>query len=314
MVDAVSRGMELYPDPDAKLVCESVADYYGLSPGEVFVGNGSDEVLAFAFCAFFQQGNNPLLFADVTYSFYDVYCRLYGIAKKLIPVDDRLGVDVDSFLSRRKGDIRIAGIVLANPNAPTGEYLPLSDIERLLKAYPYAVVLVDEAYIDFGGQSAACLIRHYPNLLVVQTLSKSRSLAGLRVGFALGSEDLISSLRRVKDSFNSYPVSRVAQAGAVAAMNDLSYFNSTTASVISSRESFSAILRSLSFVVLPSRANFLFAHHPHFAADILHQRLLEHKILVRHFSADRISDFLRISIGLDSQISSVEHALRNIVR
>lgn len=313
MLEAVRSGLELYPDPDAGLVRESIAAYYGLSDAEVFVGNGSDEVLAFAFCAFFQQEGRPLLFPDVTYSFYEVYCQLYGIIHKLVPVDGSLRITVEDFLALQNSDTRIAGIVLANPNAPTGEHLSLAEIERLLFAYPYAVVLVDEAYVDFGGQSAAHLVRQHPNLLVVQTLSKSRSLAGLRVGFAVGSEQLISSLRRVKDSFNSYPVGRVAQAGAAAAIRDRLYFAKVTAAVMSSRDSLSAALKSQGFEVLPSKANFLFVRHPTIGAERLARNLLQYKILVRHFRRPRVDQFLRISIGTDQQMAYLIEALRKIM-
>ena len=247
--------LRLYPDPNADRLKQTIAQSHGVKTSQVFVGNGSDEVLAHAFHALFQHGK-PLLFPDVTYSFYPVYCGLYGIDFEALPLDEQFQIRVEDY-ARPNG-----GIIFPNPNAPTGCLLPLEAIERLLQANPDSVVLVDEAYVDFGGETAIALVNRYPNLLVAQTLSKSRSLAGLRVGFAVGHEDLIEALERVKNSFNSSPLDRLALAGAVASFEDQAYFEQTCNAVIHSREKLVAELETLGFDVLPSAANFIFARHP----------------------------------------------------
>ncbi len=221
--------LRLYPDPNGERLKQAVADYYGVSSKQVFVGNGSDEVLAHAFHGLFQHGQ-PLLFPDISYSFYPVYCGLYGIDFVQVPLDEQFQIRVEDY-ARPNG-----GIIFPNPNAPTGRVLALQAIEQLLKANPHSVVLVDEAYIDFGGETAISLVDQYPNLLVTQTLSKSRSLAGLRVGIAVGHPDLIEALERIKNSFNSYPLDRLAIAGAAAAFEDKAYFQQTCRQVIDSRE------------------------------------------------------------------------------
>ena len=313
-IDAVQRaadeGLERYPDPESLALREAVARLHGLTSAQVFAGNGSDEVLAHAFFAFFQQAE-PLLFADVTYSFYKVYAQLYGIHCELQPVDAALRVDVDALAARAA--LGCGGIVIANPNAPTGIGLPLSDIEQLLRACPERVVLVDEAYVDFGGQSAIPLIDRHPNLLVVHTLSKSRSLAGLRVGFACGQAHLIEGLVRVKDSFNSYPLDRLASAGAVAALEDEAWFAKTRDAVVDTREGLALQLEDLGFEVLPSQANFLFVRHPAYDAGRLAAALRERAVLVRHFRQPRIAQYLRISIGTRDQCSALVDALRAIL-
>jgi histidinol-phosphate aminotransferase len=301
---AARSGLQLYPDPESTVLREAIANYHGLDAGEVFPGNGSDEVLAHAFFAFFQQ-ERPVLLPDVTYSFYRVYCRLYGIQAKLVPVDDRLQIDVASFAGQTAG-----GVVIANPNAPTGSALPLAAIEQLLRSQPDCVVLVDEAYVDFGTDSAIALIARYPNLLVVHTLSKSRSLAGLRVGFAAGQRHLIEALERVKNSFNSYPLDRLAVAGAVAAYEDVVHFEHTRDAVVTSREALTVQLWRLGFDVLPSGANFLFARHPGHDAKALAGSLRERGILVRHFAQPRIDQFLRITVGTPAQCDTLVDALR----
>jgi histidinol-phosphate aminotransferase len=305
--EAARAGLQLYPDPASTALREAVARHHGLDAGQVFPGTGSDEVLAHAFFAFFQQ-SRPLLLPDVTYSFYRVYCRLYGIEATPVPVDAALQVDVADYAGRPAG-----GVVVANPNAPTGIALPLASIERLLESQPDCVVLVDEAYVDFGGDSAIPLIASHPNLLVVHTLSKSRSLAGLRVGFAAGQRHLIEGLERVKDSFNSYPLDRLAVAGAVAAYEDSGHFERTRDAVIATREAVALQLGRLGFEVLPSRANFLFVRHAVHDAFELAGRLRERGILVRHFAQPRIEQFLRISIGTPSQCDALVEALRVIV-
>jgi histidinol-phosphate aminotransferase len=307
---AARRGLELYPDPESLALCEAIAARHRLDSAQVFAGNGSDEVLAHAFFAFFQQGE-PLLIPDVTYSFYRVYAQLYGIACELQPVDEGLRIDGHALAARAAAGC--AGIVIANPNAPTGIGLPLARIEALLQACPHRVVLVDEAYVDFGGDSAMPLIGRYPNLLVVQTLSKSRSLAGLRVGFACGQAPLIDALRRVKDSFNSYPLDRLAAAGAVAAIEDEAWFDRTRNDVIDTREGLALQLEDLGFEVLPSQANFLFARHPGRDAGALAAALRERAILVRHFRQPRIAQYLRITVGTRAQCGALVAALADIL-
>lgn len=294
--------LRLYPDPNSDRLRQAVADYYTIQPNQIFVGNGSDEVLGHAFCALFQQ-SQPLLFPDITYSFYPSYCRLYGIRFETVAVDEQFQIQVEDF-KRPNG-----GIIFPNPNAPTGRLLTLEAIERLLQFNTESVVLVDEAYIDFGGQTAIALVNRYPNLLVTQTLSKSRSLAGLRVGLAVGHPDLIEALDRVKNSFNSYPLDRMAIAGAAAAFEDRAYFEHTCQAVIQSREQLTADLQARGFEVLPSAANFIFARHPQKDAAQLAAQLREQGVIVRHFKAARIDQFLRISIGTPEQNQALLNAL-----
>jgi histidinol-phosphate aminotransferase len=295
-------GLRLYPDPNADRLKQAVAAHYGIQAAQVFVGNGSDEVLAHAFNGLFRH-DLPLLFPDVSYSFYPVYCGLYGITAEVIPLDAQFQIRVEDY-ARPNG-----GIVIANPNAPTGCLLGLDAIERLLKASPNSVVLVDEAYIDFGGASAISLVDKYPNLLVTQTLSKSRSLAGLRVGLAVGHPDLIEALERIKNSFNSYPLDRLAIAGAAAAFDDRDYFQQTCQAVIDSREALVVGLNALGFEVLPSAANFVFARHPGRDGAQLAAALREQGVLVRHFKQARIEQFLRISVGTSEQNQLLLEAL-----
>ena len=301
----LADSLRLYPDPNGERLKRAVADYYGVQPAQVFVGNGSDEVLAHAFHGLFQHGK-PLLFPDVTYSFYPVYCGLYGIAYETIALNDRFQIDVADY-ARPNG-----GIIFPNPNAPTGCLLALDAIERLLQANPDSVVLVDEAYIDFGGTSAIALVDRYPNLLVTQTLSKSRSLAGLRVGLAVGHPDLIEALERIKNSFNSYPLDRIAIAGAAAAFEDREYFAQTCGQVIASRETVVAAMQAMGFEVLPSAANFIFARHSQQDAARVAAGLREQGIIVRHFKQPRIDQFLRITIGAPEQNQALLDALKGL--
>ncbi len=302
----LNDSLRLYPDPNSDRLKQAVADYYGVSAAQVFVGNGSDEVLAHAFHGLFQHGK-PLLFPDVTYSFYPVYCGLYGIPFETVSLDEQFQIRVEDY-ARPNG-----GIIFPNPNAPTGCALGLEAIERLLQANPDTVVLVDEAYIDFGGETAISLVGRYPNLLVSQTLSKSRSLAGLRVGIAVGHPDLIEALERIKNSFNSYPLDRMAIAGAAAAFEDRAYFEQTCQQVIASREAVVAGLTALGFEVLPSKANFVFARHPGKDAASLAAGLREQGVIVRHFKQARIAQFLRITIGTPEQNQALLEALKPLV-
>ncbi|MCY1275524.1 Histidinol-phosphate aminotransferase [compost metagenome] len=298
----VGDNLRLYPDPNSDRLKHAVAEYYGVQPGQVFVGNGSDEVLAHAFYGLFQHGK-PLLFPDVTYSFYPVYCGLYGIPFEAVPLDEQFQIRVEDY-ARPNG-----GIIFPNPNAPTGCLLALDAVEQLLQANPDTVVVVDEAYIDFGGDTAITLVDRYPNLLVTQTLSKSRSLAGLRVGLAVGHPDLIEALERIKNSFNSYPLDRMAIAGAAVAFEDKAYFEETCRKVIDSREQLVAELGQLGFEVLPSAANFIFARHPQKDAAGIAAGLREQGVIVRHFKQERIAQFLRITIGTPEQNQALVEAL-----
>ncbi|TCO80156.1 histidinol-phosphate aminotransferase [Plasticicumulans lactativorans] len=298
----LSDALRLYPDPNAERLKQAIAGYHGLAPAQVFVGNGSDEVLAHVFQAFFQQPA-PLLFPDITYSFYPVYCGLYGIEYTTLPLADDFTLRVADYL-RPNG-----GIVFANPNAPTGRLLALADIAWLLERNRDSVVVVDEAYVDFGGDSAIALVARYPNLLVTQTLSKSRSLAGLRVGLAIGDPGLIEALERIKNSFNSYPLDRLAIAGAVAAYADREHFEATRQAVIASRERLAADLAGLGFEVLPSAANFVFARHARADAAALAAALRARHVIVRHFRLPRIEQFLRITIGTPAQNAALLGAL-----
>ena len=298
--------LRLYPDPNGERLKQTVADYYGVQPAQVFVGNGSDEVLAHVFHALFQHGQ-PLLFPDISYSFYPVYCGLYGIPFEAVPLDAQFRIAVADY-ARPNG-----GIIFPNPNAPPGCLLPLAAIRQLLEDNGDSVVVVDEAYIDFGGESAISLVDEYPNLLVTQTLSKSRSLAGLRVGLAVGNAELIEALERVKNSFNSYPLDRLALAGAVAAFEDQDYFEQTCQTVVASREQLVVDLQDLGFEVLPSAANFVFARHPQRDAAELAAGLRERGVIVRHFKQERISQFLRITVGDAEQNMALQEALGELL-
>ncbi|WP_036165090.1 histidinol-phosphate transaminase [Massilia sp. 9096] len=298
--------LRLYPDPQSLRLTQALAAYHGVAADEVFVGNGSDEVLAHAFHAFFQQ-DKPILMPAISYSFYKVYCRLFGIEADLQPLDAAMRVDPAGYKSP------CGGVVIANPNAPTGIALSLAEIEEVLQAQPERVVLIDEAYVDFGAESAVKLVARYPNLLVVQTFSKSRALAGLRVGAAFGQRHLMEGLERVKDSFNSYPLGRLSVAGAVASLEDEDYFQARRAQLIATRETLAGQLRELGFTVLPSSTNFLFVSHPKRRAFDLAQVLRVRAILVRHFSTLEIENYLRITIGTDEECEQLRSALAEIL-
>ncbi|MFO7641295.1 MAG: histidinol-phosphate transaminase [Candidatus Competibacteraceae bacterium] len=302
----LSDALRLYPDPNAERLKQAIADYYGVTPAQVFVGNGSDEVLAHTFQALFQHPA-PLLFPDITYSFYPVYCGLYGIDFVTVPLAEDFTLRVVDY--RRPN----GGIIFANPNAPTGCLLPLADLEWLLQHNRDSAVVVDEAYIDFGGATAIPLVDRYPNFLVTQTLSKSRSLAGLRVGFAVGHPELIEALERVKNSFNSYPLDRLAIAGAIAAFADREHFKRTQQAVIASREQLIMALTELGFAVLPSAANFVFARHPRRDAAELAASLRERHVIVRHFRQARIDQFLRITVGAPAHNAALLAAFGQIL-
>ncbi|MBT9539979.1 histidinol-phosphate transaminase [Thiobacillus sp.] len=299
--------LRLYPDPNSDRLRAGIAAYHGVNADQVFVGNGSDEVLAHAFMALLKH-DAPILFPDISYSFYPVYCGLYEIAYRQVPLTDAFEIRVDDYLTLN------GGVIFPNPNAPTGRLLALSEIERLLAGNPDSVVVIDEAYIDFGGESAVGLVARYPQLLVTRTLSKSHALAGLRVGYAIGQPHLIEALNRVKDSFNSYPLDRFAQAGALASLQDHGYFEALCARVVATRTRLVAAMSDMGFEVLPSTANFIFARHPAHDGAELAAGLRERSIIVRHFKQPaRIAPFLRITIGTDAQCDALIAALKTLV-
>ncbi|MCU0595845.1 MAG: histidinol-phosphate transaminase [Desulfobacterota bacterium] len=300
--------LRLYPDPAASRLREKIAERYGLSRDQVFVSNGSDEALSFCFYAFFDSRYGKLLFPDVSYSFYPVYCDFYGIEYEKIPLGENLEISVEDFVKREKS----CGLVLANPNAPTGTYLPLQSIRDLLEnTAPENAVLLDEAYIDFGGESAVSLLRHHKNLLIVRTFSKSMSLAGVRLGFVMAGKDLIEALVTVKDSFNSYPVNSLTQGIGEIALSDESYYRSINDRIVATRESFSTDLGKLGWTVLPSRANFVFARKEGVPGKEIYRHLKERGILVRHFDTERIRDFVRITIGTKEDMERLLHEIRS---
>lgn len=304
---AADERLRRYPDPSCDSFRETLAGYYKLDKNQIFAGNGSDEILAFAWKAFFEPGK-PIMFADVTYSFYPVYCKINSIDFETVPLNDDFTMPVEPFFGSR------GGVVIANPNAPTGSCMELEDIERIIKNNPENVVLIDEAYIDFGGKSALELIERHENLLVVQTLSKARSLAGLRVGFAMGDKDLITGLEKARDSFNSYTLDTLALIGAAAAFEDEEYFLGTRNSIIRTRGEFTDELRKLGFDVVESKANFVFASKKDIPALKIFKKLRENGILVRHFDKPRISNYLRITIGTPEQMKETLQVLKKLTQ
>ncbi len=299
--------LTLYPDPGASDLKQSIADYYQLNSNQVFVGNGSDEVLAHAFLGLLKQ-DKPILFPDITYSFYPVYCGLYEIEFNKVPLNDNFEINPEDYA------IENGGIIFPNPNAPTGLLLGLTAIKKILNSNPNSAVIVDEAYIDFGGETAISLVQDYPNLLVIQTFSKSRALAGLRIGFAVGHPDLIEGLERIKNSFNSYPMDRLAIPAGVAAMEDKDYFKQTCQAIQSTRTQLSQFLTEHNFTVLPSQANFVFAKHESHSAEDIAQALRKQNIIVRYFNQPRIDEYLRITIGTDEQNEQLCQALKDILK
>ena len=304
-----SDDLRLYPDPEGVALKRAIADLHGLDPKQVFLGNGSDEVLAHVFLALLKQ-TDAVLFPDITYSFYPVYCKLFGIEYKNIPLGPDFEIQVADYESPN------GGIIFPNPNAPTGRSIPCSEIEALLSKNKNSVVVIDEAYVDYGTESCIPLLRgaNCPeNLLVVHTLSKSRALAGLRVGFAVGHPALIEGLERVKNSFNSYPLGRLAQAGAIAAIEDQAHLEASSTKVIQTRAQLVKELAVLGFDTIPSSANFIFTRHPKHAGVKIYQALRDRGIIVRHFKAARIEEFLRITIGTDEQSRELIGALTEIL-
>ncbi len=303
----ISR-LRLYPDPRSTGLREAAAAKFGLSPENIFCGNGSDEILAFCFQAFFDPFSKDVVFPDVTYSFYPVWCRLFDINYRTLPLKDDFSVDVSGYIA----PAYCQGVVIANPNAPTGRALPLMDIERIVSGNPDKAVIVDEAYVDFGAETAIPLIKKYKNLVVVRTFSKSGSLAGMRIGFAAGDKELITALVKIKDSFNSYPVDSLAGAAAVAALSDGEYFDEHVNKVIRTREAFCAAITKAGFTYVPSSANFVFVTHKAVSAETLYRGLKENGVLVRWFDKPRISNYLRISIGTDEEMRICAEMLKKL--
>lgn len=307
IAQAASGELALYPDADAVQLKQVIADYYGVQRQQVFVGNSSDEVLAHTFLGLLKH-DLPILFPDITYGFYPTFCRLYEIDYLTIPLRTDFSLDVTDY-ARPNG-----GIIFPNPNATTGRLLSLDEIRCVLQASPDTVFVLDEAYVDFGGSSATSLVNEYANLLVVQTLSKARSLAGLRVGFAIGDQNLIAALERVKNSFNPFPLDRLAIAGAVASFADDVYFKQTCAAIINTRTNLVAQLQQLDFEVLPSAANFVLMRHPGHDALEIQAYLRSKAIIVRHFNQDRITQYLRVTIGTEQECATLLQALKAYIQ
>ena len=311
VIKAISRAellkLNLYSDPTCARLVEAIAKRYELQPENVLTGNGSDEILAFAFRAFCGEGK-PLAYADITYGFYKSQVALFGLDAKVIPLREDFTLNVDDYMDFP------GTIVIANPNAPTGMTVPREDIQRLLEADPDRVVIVDEAYVDFGGESCVPMIYRYDNLLVVQTMSKSRSLAGGRVGFALGSSELIAALNRVKYSFNPYNVNRLSIIAGAAAVEDEDYFQSCCASIRQNRAWTTDKLAGLGFTVLPSQANFIFAKSDKLSGENLYQGLKKHGVLVRWWAdSGRIQDYVRITIGSMEQMERLANEIARLL-
>ena len=301
-----SGRMRLYPDPDATVLVDALAERYGLKPSQIFVGVGSDDVISVAFMTFFNS-QKPVLFPNITYSFYDVWADVYRIPYKTIPLTEDFRINAEDYKTEN------GGIIFPNPNAPTGVLEPLEKVEEIIKANPSSVVIVDEAYVDFGGESALGLIDKYENLLVVQTFSKSRSMAGMRIGFAMGSEKLIKYMNDVKFSINSYTMNPITQLCGAEAVKDEEYFKETVAKVIATREKTKKELSALGFSFPESKSNFIFASHKTKPAKEIFEALKERKIFVRYWNKPLINNYLRISIGTDSEMDRLFEALREIL-
>jgi histidinol-phosphate aminotransferase len=304
--DAANEDLKLYPDPNCDALKAAIARRRGLTAEQIFTGNGSDEILAFAYLAFFNPGET-ILFADITYSFYPVYANFFRIRYETIPLREDFSLPIDLFFRRNDG------VIIANPNAPTGKYNPLEEIKKILDYNKDVVVILDEAYIAFGGESAVGLINDYPNLLIIHTLSKSHSLAGLRVGYAMGNKDLIGALERVKNSVNNYTLDRLSIVGAIEAMNDEEYSLQSAQKVIQTRDRVYNELVKLGFQCVESKANFLFITYPKLKGEVLFRTLRQRGILVRYFNKPRISDHLRVSVGSDADMDVLLTILKDIV-
>ncbi len=296
-----------YPQPDCRTLVEALAAKYNVKPSQVFVGVGSDDVLAMAFLTFFNS-DKSILFPDITYSFYDVWASLFKIPYKQIPLDDDFKIVTSDYKAEN------GGVVIANPNAPTGVFMGLDGIREILDANRDVVCIVDEAYVDFGAESALSLLDEYDNLLVIQTFSKSRSMAGLRIGYAIGSEKMISYLQDVKYSYNSYTMNSITLAIGVEAVRDDEYFRATCEKIINTRERLKGQLRELGFEFQDSKTNFIFAKHSSVPAEHIFKELKNRNIYVRYWNKPRISEYLRITVGTDEECDTLVANLKDILR
>ncbi|MBQ7990593.1 MAG: histidinol-phosphate transaminase [Oscillospiraceae bacterium] len=306
--DFDAEDLKRYPSADAVPLMKAIADDLGTDSSRIFTGNGSDDVLALCFRAFFNS-DKPVIFPDITYSFYPVWCRMYGIPFKTVPVDEDFNINAADY-ARENG-----GVVIANPNAPTSIGRDLDFMRQILEENPDSVVISDEAYVDFGGHTALPLLGEYENLIVVRTFSKSRSMAGSRIGFAVGGDALISALRAAKDSYNSYPLDSVAIKAGCASLADKAYFEQTVEKVIATRTRLTQKLREMGFVLPDSSTNFVFAHHDKYRAEDIYKYLVSKDIYVRYFrSPERISDHLRITVGTDEQTDLLINTLESYIK
>lgn len=307
MKNAVNGDLKLYPDPTCSELIKKIAAFYNVGEDEVFIGNGSDEILAFSFMTFFSK-DKKILFPDISYTFYKVYAELLDLNYELVKVDDNFSIPLEKFKDQN------GGIIIPNPNAPTGKFVDTNNLIKVVEANAESVVIIDEAYVDFGGESMVQYTKKYKNLLVVQTFSKSRSLAGLRVGFAIGDKDLIEGLNKIKNSINSYTIDRVALAGASAAIDDKEYFDVTRNKIINTRIKTISRLEEMGFIVLDSKANFIFVKHKETRGEFLYNTLKDNGILVRYFNKERINDYLRITIGTDEEMEILIKKLKDILK
>ncbi len=298
--------LRLYPDPESTKLRETMAEVLGVNKENIFVGNGSDEVLAIAFQTFFMEKDN-ILMPDISYSFYLVYSDMYNVKAKTVPLNDNFTININDYLVPNNG------IIIANPNAPTSISLSRDEIETIVKNNPKSVVIIDEAYVDFGGETVVSLINKYNNLLVIRTLSKSYSLAGLRVGFAIGNEELIKGMNKIKDSFNSYPIDFVAQTLAIEAIKDIEYFDKTRNMIIDTKQRTKEQLEKIGFTVLDSKTNFLFIMHKNKKAEDIFNYLRENKVLVRFFNKPKTDNWLRVTIGTDEQMDRFIKIIKDFV-
>ena len=306
VTDGRAKNLQLYSDPTCSSLTDALAAQYGVGRENVIVGNGSDEILSYCFAAYFDK-NSPVIFPDISYGFYKVFADLYGSSYKEVPLTEDLSVDVSDYAGKN------VHIVIANPNAPTGKTLSLEGIEKIVSTNPDNIVIIDEAYIDFGGDSAVELTKKYENLIVVMTFSKSRSLAGARVGFAIASSALIADLNRIKYSTNPYNVNSMSQAAALAVLSEQEYYDKNCKQIMDTREWFCESLEGLGFEYIPSKANFVFAKHPEKDGRELYLALKAKGVLVRHFDKDRIRDYLRITIGTKEQMQVLINVLKEII-
>lgn len=302
-----SGDLKLYPDPTCDILKNELCNYYNLQKNQIFIGNGSDEVLAFSFLAFFNE-KDKVIFPDISYSFYEVYGSFFKVDCNVSKLNDDFTINVDDFINKNEG------VIIPNPNAPTSIYLSKQAIINIIESNPNNVVIIDEAYIDFGGESVVDLVNKYDNLLVVQTLSKSRSLAGMRVGFAFGSSELIEGLDRVKNSINSYTLDAIAIAAATEAIKDKDYFESTRNKIINTREQVVQYLKSIDFEVLPSKANFIFIAHKDIDGKELFDELKKRGVLVRYFNKERIKNYLRVTIGSQEEMKKFCDEIADIIK